>query len=105
MPKKDVFVSMVLPSNYDDMEKFIIKNKSKLTEQVVYSINYALNHKLQSVEVFKFKNSEFVIVLDKSTFKVNINGIFEYYLQTEQYELCNEVCKLQKLLNNHEKEK
>lgn len=97
---------MSLPSNYDEMEKYIVNNKTKLTEQVVSSIEYAIKNNLPSVEVFKFKNTDFVIVLNDDMFEDNIENIFQYYLQTEQYELCDKVCKLQKLLNKlHEKEK
>lgn len=85
------------------MENFITENKLKLMEQVVTSIEYAIHHNLHSIEVFKFKNSEFIVVLEHSTFKNNIENILQYYLEMELYEFCNRVNKLKQKLEQHDK--
>lgn len=99
----EVYSSLTLPSDYDEMNDFIIQNKVKLTEKVVSSVQYALVNNLSSIEVFKFKNSDFIVVLEYSTFKDNINNIYEFYIESELYEFCDRVNKLKKLLETHEK--
>lgn len=95
--------SLSMPCEYDVLENFIINNKLKLMEQVVASIEYAINHNLPSVEVFNFKKSEFIVVLEYSTFEYNIDSILRYYIEMELYEFCDRVNKLKQKLNKHEK--
>ena len=90
------FRIMSLPFEYHEMESFIQKNKAKLMEQIVVSVQYALDNDYTSVEVFSFKNSDFIVILEWSDFKDNIDNIFEYYVQTEQYEYCDRLVKLKK---------
>lgn len=96
------FKVMSLPFEYDEMESFIRIYKDKLMEQIVLSVQYALDNEHPSVEVFSFKNSDFIVILDKSEFKENIDNIFEYYVKTEQYEFCNRLVKLKKQIEQHE---
>ena len=96
------FRALTLPSDYEEMELFIKNNKVKLTEQIVLSVQYALNNGFSSVEVFNFEDSDFIVILDQSTFKDNINNIFDFYVSTEQYEFCDRLVKLKKQLEQHE---
>ena len=43
-------------------------------------------------------NSDFVITVDYDKFKETIDNIFNQYIKTEQYELCDRVKKLEKKL-------
>ena len=96
------FKVMTLPFEYGDMESYIQLNKEKLMEQIVLSVQHALDNGYHSVEVFSFKNSDFVIVLDWPDFKDNIDNIFEYYVETEQYEFCDRLVKLKNQIETHE---
>jgi len=110
MPKKaSKYKIYVLPSNFDEMERFIDSHKIEMTEQVVSSIEYALNKKLSFVEVFSFKNSDFVITIPIESFRENLKNVFNYYIDTENYELCARIKSIETLLekalkkNLHEK--
>jgi hypothetical protein len=83
------------------MEMFVAENKSVLTEQVVASIAYAIEKNLSNVEVFRFQNTDYIVVLNVETFKDNLDNIYNYYITTEQYEFCNRVVELQQKLINH----
>jgi hypothetical protein len=96
------FHVLTLPSDYEEMEIFIQNNKVKLTEQIVLSVQYALSNGFSSVEVFNFEDSDFIVILDQSAFKDNIDNIFEYYIKTEQYEFCDRLVKLKKQIEQHE---
>ena len=110
MPKKaSKYKIYVLPSNFDEMERFIDSHKIEMTDQVVSSIEYALNKKLSFVEVFSFKNSDFVITIPIESFRENLKNVFNYYIDTENYELCVRIKSIETLLekalkkNLHEK--
>lgn len=106
MSKKKITTSvkdndvLTLPSDNKEMEIFIKKNTTHLTEQTITSIEFAINNKLPMIEVFKFNNSDFVITISKKDFLVNVDHIYDFYLQTENYELCSRVVKLQNVLKN-----
>lgn len=102
---KKTYKPYILPSNFKEMENFIIKNKIELMEQVVDSINYALSKKLKFVEVFNFINSDFIITLGEDKFKENLNNIFQYYIKNEKYELCGRLKKVEKKLLTYEQKR
>lgn len=89
----------VLPSDNKDLQSFSKKFKVDMMEQIVNTIEYALEHRLSIVEVFQFKNSDFVITLSEKDYLVNLNNIYLYYMKNESYEYCGRVAKLQKTLN------
>lgn len=89
----------ILPSDFTEMDAFIEKNKTLMTEQVISSIEYALAKKLEIVEVFKFKKSDFVITLSQDTFKQNLDNVYNYYISIEKYELCTRVKQIESKLN------
>jgi hypothetical protein len=101
MPKKaSKYKIYVLPSNFDEMERFIDSHKIEMTEHVISSIEYALNKNLSFVEVFSFKNSDFVVTIQFESFKENLKNVFDYYIDTENYELCVRVKSIETKLEN-----
>lgn len=101
MAKK--FCAKILPSEFKKLEDYVVKNKSILTEQIVDSISHAIEKKMTSVEVFNFRNTDYIIVVGIETFDENLKNIYDYYINTEQYEFCKRIVevqqKLQKLIN------
>jgi hypothetical protein len=103
--KSKEITPMILPSDNTIMENYIKKNKIKLTEQTLSSIEYAIQNKLPFIEVFGFKNSDFIIAIAQKDYLVNVDHIYKFYLDSEHYELCPRVVRLQSLLQNlNEKE-
>ena len=88
----------VLPSDNTELQTFSRKFKVDMMEQVVNSIEYAVTNHLPFVEVFQFKNYDFVITLAQKDYLANLDNIFEYYMKNEVYEHCSRVAKLQKSL-------
>ena len=78
-----------------------------MTQQVISSIEFAVKHNLPIIEIFQFKGSSFVVTLSTKEFDANLENIYNYYLETEQYELCKKVVELRTKLksNLHEKTK
>ena len=102
----DKYSSLTLPSDYCQMESLIKINKIKLMEQVVSSICYAVENNLNAIEVFNFKDSDFIVVLDRNSFESNLNTIYNYYISSEVYERCGRVLNIKQQLNQkNEQEK
>jgi hypothetical protein len=89
----------VLPADNPSLRLFIDEFRVDMSEQIISSIDYAIKNKLPMVEVFQFKNSEFVITLSKENFKEHLDHIFNYYMDSENYELCSRVTKVRNELN------
>jgi hypothetical protein len=98
-------VPMVLPSDNQIMEAYIKRNKIRLTEQALSSIEYAVDNKLPFIEVFGFNDSNFIIAIAEKDYLQNVDHIYNFYLETEHYELCPRVVRLQTLLKNLNDEK
>jgi hypothetical protein len=107
-PSNTFHNSYILPADNSELCSFIEKYRVDMSEQIVSSINHAIENNLSMVEVFQFKNSDFVITLSKPHFKEHLDHIFEYYMNNENYELCPRVVELQNNINkkiNNEKKK
>ena len=90
----------VLPSENKDLQSFSQKYKVDMMEQVVGIIEFAIEHRLPMIEVFQFKNSDFVITLSEKDYLTNLNNIYSYYMKEEEYEYCPRVVRLQKTLQS-----
>jgi len=88
----------VLPSDNTELQSFSQKFKLDMMEQIVSSIEFAVQHKLNFIEVFQFKNSDFVITLQEKDYLTNLDNVYSYYMEKEAYEFCPRVIKLQKTL-------
>jgi hypothetical protein len=91
-------INYILPSDDNELTNFAQKFKIEMMEQIVGSIEFALQNKLKFVEVFQFKNSDFVITLSEKDYLTNLENIFNYYIKNEAYEYCPRVTQLQKTL-------
>ncbi len=83
-----------LPSNNDVMEKYVNENRIKINNNILDSIEYAMKKKLSAIELFSFKNSNFVVVLHKKDFKETLENIYEYSVEKEKFEVCVRVKKM-----------
>jgi hypothetical protein len=90
--------SYVIPSDNKELQFFSQKFKFDMMEQVVGTIAFAVEHNLSLVEVFQFKNSDFVITLSEKDYLNNLDNIYSYYIEKEAYEYCPRIVKLQKIL-------
>lgn len=100
MAKKLKYKPFVLPSDFKELELYVQSHKFDLTEYVITSIEHALEKNLSIVEVFNFKNSDFVITISREAFHENIQSVYKLYIQEEKYELCNRVKRVESLLEN-----
>jgi len=98
------YKSLKLPSDDAELKVYLSKNKIKMTEQVLDSIEHSLENNLDSIEVFSFKGSDFIVTLHGDCFLENVENIYKFYVDEEKYELCNRVKRINvKLLKKYEK--
>jgi hypothetical protein len=88
----------VIPSDNKELQSFSHQFKFDMMEQVIGIISFAVEHNLPIIEVFQFKNSDFVITLSEKDYLTNLDNIYSYYIEKEAYEYCPRVVKLQKTL-------
>lgn len=88
----------VLPSDNKELQSFSQKFKLDMMEQVVEIIEFALTHNLPFIEVFQFKNSDFVITLSEKDYLTNLDNVYSYYMEKEAYEYCPRIVRLRKTI-------
>lgn len=93
------FRPITIPSEFNLMNQFLESKKLECTEHVVASIEYAHNRKMDHIQLFEFENTDYVISLNSSTFNENLDNIYDYYIDSEQYEYCNRLLEVKKLIN------
>jgi hypothetical protein len=109
--KNKSYEKYILPSKHSELELFSRKFKIEMMEHVLDSIEVAIQQDLPLIEIFQFKNSDFVITLSDKDYLTNLENIYSYFLQVEKYEHCDRLVRLQKTLkeksenNTDEKEK
>ena len=97
------FRAKELPAAFNTLDEFVGKHKPELVEQVVSSIEHAIRNNLSNVEVFSFKDTDYMVILNVSSFKENLDNIYKYYISTEQYEFCGRLVAVQNLLLTKDK--
>lgn len=90
----------LLPSDNEEMAKFIEKFRIDMQWHVVNSIEYAIKNKLPVVEVFTYRQSDFVITISEKEFDSNLAHIQEQYQHSQLFEFCPKIEELRKLLKN-----
>ena len=88
----------VLPSGNQELQTFSRKFKVDMMEHVADAVEYAITNNLPLVEVFQFKNSDFVITVFEKDYLSNIDNIYDYYMKQEVYECCPRIIKLRQTL-------
>jgi len=83
-----------LPSNNKEMEDYVVSNRLEINEKILDNIEFALKNKLGGVEIFCFKNSNFVVVLNRRDFKESLQNIYDFSMSKEKFEVCIRVKKL-----------
>ena len=89
-----------LPADNVGMEKYVETNRDEINSRIVDNIDYALKNKLGGVEIFCFKGSNFVVVLNRKDFEESLRSIYEFSLDHENFTVCE---KAKKLLGKVEK--
>jgi len=99
-PKKIPSV-VELPTNPVDMEKYVKKNRISINDKLLDSIDYAIRKRFDGIEVFAFKNSNYVVLVNKKDFRDNLQNIFDYSLENEYFETCAKAKKVIELMDKH----
>lgn len=97
--KSDITV-LELPKNNADMEYYLLNNKIKIYDSIVSNIETAINKRWGGVEVFKFQETNFVVVINRRDFKENLQNAFDFGLENEHFEMC---ARTKKILDKLEK--
>ena len=83
-----------LPSDNSAMENYIQQHREEINEKIVDAIEYAMHNRLRGVEIFCFKGSSFVVVLNRKDFRDSLENIFDFGMEKEKFEICAKVKQL-----------
>jgi hypothetical protein len=97
---KEKITVLELPKSNDDMEYYVLKNKTKIYDSIVTNIETAINKRWSAVEIFKFQETNFVVVINRRDFKENLQNAFDFSLENEHFEIC---AKAKKVIDKLEK--
>lgn len=95
VPENDTYI---LPSSTDDMKTFVEKFKIDMMEHIVDSIELAVKNKLPIVELFQFKDSDYVITIATKEYDLNLEHIRNVYQSNNMSELCPRIEQLREIL-------
>lgn len=92
--KKVRYEVLELPSNNVAMAKFVEENRLDISKKIVDAVEHALQHRLTGIEMFCFKDSSFVVILNRRDFVESLEDVFEFAMTNQHYELCARVNQL-----------
>lgn len=96
---KKIPVVVELPANPDEMERFVEVNRVLINEMLVESFDYAVRKNFGGIEVFTFKGSNYVVMINQRDFRDNLQNIFNYSLENELFETCSKAKKVIELMD------
>ena len=79
------------------LEDFEAKAKKKIMmKSLVTNIADGIEDDLESVNVAEIKNHDIILSVPKTEWRGGLENAMEYYIKTEEYEVCS---KIQNLIN------
>ena len=102
MKKSSKKILKSLPSENTLLNDFLIKNKEKIMNDVIISIEDAVKKKKDSIVVFHFDNSNFFVSSNKNEYLENIKNAFSYFYENKNIEMCTKISRLEDCLSNAE---
>lgn len=98
--KKPVLLtkSFKMPSDFKLMDAYISQNKNKMVDHVLSMIEKGIKSNSPVIELFHFEGTNYCVTLLPKEYKENLDNIFQYYLETEQYEQCSKLKSIEALL-------
>jgi hypothetical protein len=96
MGEKIMLNTYIIPTINEDMRTFVSKFKLDMMDHAVDAIRHAVDNNLDLIEVYNFKDSPYVVTITKKEFEKNIEYIYNYCFENENYEVCGKIKELQK---------
>jgi hypothetical protein len=95
---KNKYEVIELPASNAEMEKYLEIHRKEINRRVVENIDYGIKMRLSAVEIFSFKNSNFVVLMNRKDFKENLQNIIDFSLKNQDFDVCKKAkMVLQKL--------
>ena len=77
------------------LEDFEAKAKKPIMmRSLVTNIASGIKEELESVNIAEIKNHDVIISVPKDEWKSGLKNAMEYYIKTEEYEVCSKIQKL-----------
>ena len=77
------------------LEDFKTKSKKGIVyKSLVESVTEGIKDKSESVNIAEIKNHDVIISVPKEEWKAGLENAMNYYINTEEYEVCSKIKKL-----------
>lgn len=96
---KNTYEVIELPSKNDEMEKYLDIHRKEINAGVLNNIEYAIKNRMAAVEIFSFKNSNFVVIMNRKDFKENLQNVIDFSMKNHDYEVCEKAKKVMQRLD------
>ncbi len=85
---KEGYEVIELPATNEEMERYLDIHRKEINFRMLNNIEYAIKHRMSAVEIFSFKNSSFVVLMNRKDFKENLQNILDFSMKQNDYKTC-----------------
>ncbi len=96
---KEGYEVIELPATNEEMERYLDIHRKEINFRMLNNIEYAIRHRMSAVEIFSFKNSNFVVLMNRRDFKENIQNILDFSMKQDDYKTCVKAKNVMEKLN------
>jgi hypothetical protein len=96
---KNSYEVIELPSSNDEMEKYLETHRHEINSRILNNIEYGIKNRMPVVEIFSFKNSNFVVLMNQKDFRENIQNIIEFSKKHDDFKICRQAKQVMQKLD------
>jgi hypothetical protein len=96
---KEGYEVIELPATNEEMERYLDVHRKEINFRMLNNIEYAIRRRMSAVEIFSFKNSNFIVLMNRRDFKENIQNILDFSMKQDDYKTCVKARKVMEKLN------
>lgn len=75
----------------ESIKKYISDNKDTIFPWLYDTIKFSIKHELKEVAILRFQEDKLYATIQSKDFPLFCEKLIEYYVSTEEYEICAEI--------------
>lgn len=86
-------------SSLKEIYEHVSKDRRVLYKYLLKRISYGIENSFTSVRIFRIYGSDYYLDCKRGDWKKYLNRILDYFVELEEYEICDKAAKLIKKIN------